>query len=87
MAATFNIHYAKTHLSKLLEQVQSGEEIIIAKSGKPVAKLCPVEAALRKPRPKRTPGSLKGKIRLSPDFSEPVAELERVFYGSRKNRR
>jgi prevent-host-death family protein len=87
VAATFNIHYAKTHLSKLLEQVQSGEEIIIAKAGKPVAKLCPVEKSLEKSKPKRMPGSLKGKVRLSPDFSEPVAELERAFYGSRKTRR
>jgi prevent-host-death family protein len=87
VAATFNIHYAKTHLSKLLEQVQSGEEIIIAKSGKPIAKLCPVEELLGKPKPKRLPGSLKGKIRLSPDFSQPIAELERAFYGSRKTRR
>jgi prevent-host-death family protein len=87
MAITFNIHYAKTHLSKLLEQVQSGEQIIIAKAGKPVAKLSPVKEELAKPKPKRLPGSMKGKIRLSPDFSDPVAGLERAFYGSRKTRR
>jgi len=51
--ATFNIHYAKTHLSKLLEQVQAGEEIVIAKSGKPIAKLCPIPETAEKTKPKR----------------------------------
>jgi prevent-host-death family protein len=82
VAATFNIHYAKTHLSKLLEQVQAGEEIIIAKSGKPIAKLCPVEKAGEKTKPKRAPGSLKGQIWISPDFDDPIPGFEELLYGS-----
>jgi prevent-host-death family protein len=82
MAATFNIHYAKTHLSKLLEQVQGGEEIIIAKAGKPIARLCPVEDALNKTKPKRVPGSLKGKLEVPEDFDEQMPGFEEAFYSS-----
>lgn len=53
MSATVNVHEAKTHFSKLLERVQAGEEITIAKAGKPYAKLVKFEEA---PKPKRTPG-------------------------------
>lgn len=67
---TVNIHEAKTHLSRLLSEVGSGEEIIIAKSGKPVARLVPVE---KKPV-KRLPGSAKGKIILSADFLKPLPD-------------
>jgi prevent-host-death family protein len=80
VAATFNIHYAKTHLSKLLEQVQAGEEIIIAKSGKPIARLCPVEKAAEKTKPKRVIGSLKGKFEVPDDFDDPMPEFEDAFY-------
>ena len=79
--ATFNIHYAKTHLSKLLEQVQAGEEIIIAKSGKPIARLCPVEKAPEKTEPKRVPGSMKGQIWIGPDFDDPIPGFEEAIYG------
>lgn len=64
----FNIHEAKTHLSRLLERVAEGEEIIIAKSGRPVAKLVRVAAEPRKP------GRLKGRIRIDADFDEPLPE-------------
>jgi prevent-host-death family protein len=50
----FNVHDAKTHLSRLIDRAHAGEEIIIAKAGKPYAKLVPIEPALSKP--KRTPG-------------------------------
>lgn len=80
MPATFNIHYAKTHLSKLLEQVESGGEIIIAKAGKPIARLCPLEKPAEKTKPKRVPGSMKGKIWISPDFDAPIPGFE--VYGS-----
>jgi len=53
MSAIVNVHDAKTHLSKLLERVQAGEEITIAKAGKPCAKLVKIDDA---PMPKRTPG-------------------------------
>jgi prevent-host-death family protein len=65
---TFNVHDAKTHLSRLLDRVAQGEEIIIAKSGRPVAKLVQVSAEPRKP------GRLKGRIRIGPDFDEPLPE-------------
>ncbi|MDP2960734.1 MAG: type II toxin-antitoxin system Phd/YefM family antitoxin [candidate division Zixibacteria bacterium] len=67
---TVNIHEAKTHFSRLLSEAGSGEEIIIAKSGKPVARLIPFE---KKPA-KRVPGSAKRKISLSADFLKPLPD-------------
>lgn len=63
-----NVHEAKTHLSRLLERVEKGEEIIIARAGKPVARLVPVEP----PSGKRPIGRDKGKIWMSDDFDEPL---------------
>jgi prevent-host-death family protein len=75
----FNVHDAKTHLSRLLERVAQGEEIIIAKSGRPVAKLVRVAAE------PRTPGRLKGRIRISADFDEPLPdEILAPFRGERE---
>ncbi|MEA2061760.1 MAG: type II toxin-antitoxin system Phd/YefM family antitoxin [Thermodesulfobacteriota bacterium] len=65
----FNIHYAKTHFSKLLLRVHSGEEIIIAKAGKPYAKLVPLKQVTR-----RIPGIAKGKV--TDAFFEPLPEKE-----------
>ena len=62
---TVNVHQAKTHLSRLLEQVQSGRQILIAKSGRPVARLVPLADA---PRPKRL-GLLKGRLRVPERFA------------------
>lgn len=70
MDRTVNIHEAKTHLSRLVEQAAAGEEIIIAKAGKPVARLVPLEA---RPRPKRL-GLLKGKVRVPDDFDDPLPD-------------
>lgn len=64
----FNIHDAKTNLSRLLERAAQGEEIIIAKSGRPIAKLVRVVAVPRQP------GRLKGRIRIGADFDEPLPE-------------
>jgi prevent-host-death family protein len=64
-----NIHEAKTHFSKLLARVHAGEEIIIAKAGKPYAKLVPL-----KPLHKRRPGIAKGKV--TDAFFEPLPEKE-----------
>ncbi len=61
-----NVHEAKTNLSKLLHKVGEGQEIIIARSGKPVARLVAYE---NKPA-QRVPGSAKGKFVVSPDFHE-----------------
>lgn len=76
---TYNIHEAKTHLSKLIERVAAGEDVVIAKAGKPVAKLVPYTEN-RKPR---KAGSLKGKIWLAPDWDsdETNEEIARLFYG------
>jgi len=72
-----NIHEAKTHLSKLLERVALGEEVIIAKAGKPVAKLVALE-----PQPKpRVFGSAKGEFIVPDDFNEADPEIEDLFYG------
>ena len=72
-----SIHEAKTHLSKLLVQVSLGEEIIISKSGKPVAKLIP----LHEIKTKRKPGLDVGKGHISDDFDEPLPEkMIKSFY-------
>ncbi len=73
----FNVHEAKTHLSRMLERVAAGEEVIIAKAGKPVAKLVPLREG------KRQPGRLKGRLRLGSDFDTPLPEsLQRAFRGA-----
>jgi prevent-host-death family protein len=69
---TVNIHEAKTHLSKLLRRVMNGEQIIIAKAGKPVAVLSPIEEAPAR----RVPGSDAGKVVIKPDFDEPLPEFD-----------
>ena len=67
---TINIHQAKTHLSKLLEEVGKGLEIVIAKSGKPIAKLTGISPT----KPIRKPGLLKGKIKIAENFDAPLAD-------------
>ena len=75
MVKQVNIHEAKTQLSKLLAQVARGEEVIIAKDNKPVAKL----VRFQSPR-ERIPGSAKGKITIGEDFEAPLPEeLLRAF--------
>jgi len=70
MAIQVNVHEAKTHLSRLLARVREGEEIVIAKAGKPVARLVPLAE-----RPvRRAPGSAKGKVTIAPDFDAPLPE-------------
>jgi prevent-host-death family protein len=73
-----NVHQAKTHLSKLLERVALGEEIVIAKAGTPVAKLVPLHD-----RPKnRILGSAKGEFTVPDDFNDPLPkEIEDLFWG------
>jgi prevent-host-death family protein len=72
MTITVNIHEAKTQLSRLLERVRKGEQVIIAKAGKPVAILSPFQQAPAQ----RIPGIDAGKIEISPDFDEPLPEFE-----------
>ena len=66
-----NVHEAKTRLSKLLAQVEAGEEVGIARRGEPVARLVPC-----KPRGKRQPDVLKGKIFIDDSFFDPLPEEE-----------
>jgi prevent-host-death family protein len=70
MSIQVNIYEAKTKFSKLINRAIAGEEIIIAKSGKPVAKLVPIETALKD----RIPGSAKGKITITEDFDAPLPD-------------
>jgi len=77
MGKTVNVHEAKTHFSKLLVRVEAGEEVVIARAGKPVARLVPVQ---QKPK-ERKPGFLKDKIWMSPDFDAPLPdEIIDEFY-------
>jgi prevent-host-death family protein len=74
-----NIHEAKTHLSRLVDRVAAGEEIVIGKAGKPVAKLIPY---VEEPKPVRKPGSLKGKIKYLTDWDQADKEIEALFYAT-----
>jgi prevent-host-death family protein len=74
-----DIHEAKKHLSKLLERAAAGEEIVIGKSGKPVARLRPYSAP--KPASKRKPGGWKGRVWISPDFDKIDPQIEKLFSG------
>lgn len=65
-----NIHAAKTHLSRLVDQVSAGEEFAIAKAGRPLAKLGPLSPGRRV----RKAGFLKGKIRIPADFDAPLPD-------------
>ena len=74
-----NIHEAKTHLSKILSRVAKGEQIIIAKSGRPIARLVPMSTQSRRP------GRLRNKIHIGPDFDAPLPEeLEKALLGDSK---
>jgi prevent-host-death family protein len=69
---TVTIHQAKTNLSRLIKQAADGEEIIITRGSKPVARLVPIGAV----KGKRKPGSWKGKFVLGPEFFEPLPDDE-----------
>jgi prevent-host-death family protein len=66
------IHQAKTHLSRLLEEVEKGGEVVISRRDKPIARLVAIEKA----RPKRVPGRFAGQFELGPAFFEPLPEEE-----------
>ena len=75
---TYNVHEAKSQLSKLIEAVQDGETVTIAKAGKPVAVLGPLRA---RAIPRRR-GLLRGQIQLGPEFDEPLpADVVEAFEG------
>lgn len=72
-----NIHEAKTHLSRLLERVSMGEEVVIAKAGKPVAKLVAIKPARRTFKL----GSAKGEFTVPDDFNDPLPkDIEDLFW-------
>jgi prevent-host-death family protein len=75
MSEVINMHQAKSSLSRLVERVLQGEEIVIARNGEPLVKLVPVP----KERQPRVPGRLKGKIWMAPDFEFTDAEIEELF--------
>lgn len=78
---TCNIHEAKTNLSKLIQQALAGDEVIIAKAGKPQVKLVPVVE-----HPVRKPGRFKGQFEVGPEFFEPLPEEELAAWeGSESN--
>ena len=76
MAVQMNIYEAKTRLSQLIDQAIAGEDVIIARNGRPVAKLVPIQ----RQSVKRVPGSLRGKIWMAPDFDEPDEEMIDLMY-------
>lgn len=69
MTKTVNVHEAKTHLSRLLQEVEKGREVIIARAGRPVARLIAAE-----PLRKRELGQERGQIWISGDFNEPMPD-------------
>ena len=74
---TVNIYNAKTNLSKLIEQVLDGKEVVIAKAGKPVARL----VSYKEEKKPRKPGAWKGKVWISDDFNDESDEINKLFYG------
>ena len=81
---TFNIHEAKTHLSRLVEGAAKGEPFIIAKAGRPMVKVVPIEIveAAKPVKPPQRLGFMKGKFKVPDDFDTMYAdEIERMFSG------
>jgi prevent-host-death family protein len=75
MATVYKVHEAKTHLSKLLERVEAGEEVVIARGSQQIARVVPIDAVVR-PKFKREPGTMKGKITFDDRFFDPLPEDE-----------
>jgi prevent-host-death family protein len=76
MPKPVNIHEAKTHFSRLVERAAKGEEIVIARAGRPLARLMPLALPTRP----RRPGLLKGRIRISKNFDAPLPRnIARAF--------
>jgi prevent-host-death family protein len=75
MTDVVNIHAAKTHLSRLIERVEAGEEITLARAGRPVAKLVPYTTR----REPRRPGLWKGRVVIGPDFDDINQEIADLF--------
>ena len=77
MSRTVNVHEAKTHLSRLLEAVEAGEDVVIARAGKPIARLVPAAVRIQP----RTPGAWRGRVAIADDFDETPEDLIAAFHG------
>lgn len=78
MKTQVNIHEAKTHLSRLVDRAANGEEIVIARAGRPIARLAP----LTEERQPRRGGIWKGKVVIADNFDDPLdEEFEAAFRG------
>jgi prevent-host-death family protein len=75
MEKPINIHEAKTHLSRLVERVEAGEEITLARAGRPVARLVPYNA---RHEPRRA-GLWKGQVSIGSDFDAPLPDFDRAL--------
>lgn len=80
MSESVNVYEAKTHLSQLLDRAAAGEEIVIARAGRPIARLVPLAGP---PARRRSPGGWRGKVRISDDFDALPAEIDAAFRGER----
>jgi len=79
----YNLYEAKSALSALVDRAAAGEHIVIAKAGRPLAKLVPLGGSA----PPRTPGAWKGRVRVSDDFDAPLPDdLQALFEGPRDGR-
>ncbi len=78
MATTYNVYEAKTHLSQLLDRAAAGEEIVIARAGRPVARLV---ALAGHGSERRIAGAWRGRVRMAADFDELPAAIEAAFRG------
>jgi prevent-host-death family protein len=80
MSTVVNVHQAKTHLSRLLEEVAAGGEVVIAKAGRPVARLVPLETVVRR----KKLGLLKGQFVVPDDFDAPLSSEVLAGFEGRK---
>lgn len=72
-----NMHYAKTHFSELVKRVLAGDQVVIAKSGKPLVQLIP----FRSPSGSRSPGLARDQFEMSSDFNQPLSNEELEAWG------
>jgi prevent-host-death family protein len=80
MTSSVNVYEAKTHLSQLLDRAAAGEEIVIARAGRPIARLVALGGA---PSQRRVPGAWRGRVSIANDFDELPAEMDAAFGGER----
>jgi prevent-host-death family protein len=78
MTVTYNVYEAKTHLSQLLDRAAAGEEIVIARAGRPVARLVALTGARQQ---RRSPGGWRGRVGIPEDFDQLPDEIEAAFRG------